>query len=91
MVAEKGAGEIQYPSSSLVKYLNITAAALGIISIVLDAAVPIAQQVGKKKQARDGLERAIAMTVLFALIRTVPRLFRETRKLRAQMDTQVTQ
>jgi hypothetical protein len=90
-VAKKGAGAVQYPSSSLVKYLNITAAALGIVSVVLDAAVPIAQQMGKKKQARAGLERAIYMTVLFTLIRTVPRLFRETRKLRAQLDTQVAQ
>jgi hypothetical protein len=90
-VAAKGAGEIQYPSSPLVKYLNITAAALGIVSVVLDAAVPIAQQMGKKKEARAGLERAIAMTLLFTLIRTVPRLFRETRKLRAQMDTMVAQ
>lgn len=88
-MADKGAGEIEYPSSSLVKYLNIAAAALGIASTVLDAAVPIAQQVGKKKQARSGLERAMAMTVLFILIRTVPRLFRETRKLRAQLDTRV--
>jgi hypothetical protein len=90
-VAAKGEGEIQYPSSSLVKYLNIIAAALGIASVVLDAAVPIVQQLGKKKQARSGLERAIAMTVLFTLIRTVPRMFREVRKLRAQIDTKVVQ
>jgi hypothetical protein len=88
-VAGKGDGEIQYPSSNLVKYLNILAATLGIISIVLDAVVPVAQQVGKKKQAKEGLERAITMTLFFTAIRTVPRVIREVRKLRAQMRTPV--
>ncbi|HWE62706.1 MAG TPA: hypothetical protein VHB98_13410 [Chloroflexota bacterium] len=88
-MAEKGQGEIQYPSSSLVKYLNIVAAVLGIVSIVLDAVVPVAQQLGKRQQAKAGLESAIRMTVLFATIRTVPRLFREVRKLRAQLSAEV--
>ena len=88
-MAGKGNGEIQYPSSSLVKYLNIIAAALGIISLVLDAVVPIAQQLGKKEQAREGLQRAITLTILFTVIRTIPRLFREVRKLRAQLATEV--
>jgi hypothetical protein len=89
-VAEKGQGEIQYPSSSLVKYLNIVAAALGIVSTVLDAVVPIAQQLGKRKQAKQGLESAIRMTILLTIIRTVPRLFGQVRKLRAQLSTEVT-
>lgn len=88
-MAGKGNGEIQYPSSSLVKYLNIIAAALGIISLILDAVVPIAQQLGKKEQAREGLQRAITLTILFTVIRTIPRLFREVRKLRAQLATEV--
>jgi hypothetical protein len=88
-VAGKGDGEIQYPSSNLVKYLNILAATLGIISIVLDAVVPVAQQVGKKRQAKEGLERAITMTLFYTTIRTVPRVIREVRKLRAQMRTPV--
>jgi hypothetical protein len=90
-VAGKSEGEIQYPSSSLVKYLNILAALLGIISIVLDAVVPVAQQVGKQKQAKSGLERAITLTILLTVIRTVPRLIREVRKLRAQVSTPVAQ
>jgi hypothetical protein len=72
-----------------VKNLNILAATLGIVSIVLDAVVPVAQQVGKKKQAKDGLERAIKVTILFTAIRTVPRVIREVRKLRAQLETPV--
>jgi hypothetical protein len=88
-MAAKGQGEIQYPSSSLVKYLNILAAVLGIVSTVLDGVVPLAQQVGKKKQAKAGLESAIRMTVLFTIIRTVPRLFRDIRKLRAQLQAEV--
>jgi hypothetical protein len=88
-VAAKGEGEIQYPSSKLVKYLNLLAASLGIASILLDVAVPIAQQMGKKKPAKEGLERAISVTIFFTAIRTLPRLFREVRKLRAQMETPV--
>ena len=38
------------------KYLNIAAAAIGIAGVVLDVVVPIAQQLGKKKAAREGLE-----------------------------------
>jgi uncharacterized membrane protein YvlD (DUF360 family) len=82
-------GEIQYPSSPVVKYLNITAAVLGIISVVIDALVPIAQQVGKKREAREGLERAINMTILLTVIRTVPRLVGQVRKLQAQLATEV--
>jgi|GEM_PF-1617238 len=88
-VASKREGEIQYPSSKLVKYLNLIAASVGIASIVLDAAVPIVQQMGKKKEAKEGLERAISLSLLFVAIRTLPRLIREVRKLRAQMDVPV--
>jgi hypothetical protein len=82
-------GEIQYPSSQVVKYLNVLATTLGIASAVLDVMVPIAQQMGKKKQAKEGLERAISLTILFAMIRTLPRLFGAVRKLRAQMAAPV--
>ena len=88
-MAARSDGEIQYPSSALVKYLNILAAAIGIISVVLDVVVPVAQQVGKKKQAREGLERAMTMTILFSLVRALPRVIREVRRLRAQMATRV--
>ena len=88
-MAGNGKGEIQYPSSSLVKYLNIAAAVLGIVSIVLDAVVPVAQQIGKKKPARSGLEQAITMTIFFTAIRTIPRMVREVRKLQAQLDATV--
>ncbi len=88
-MAAKSDGEIQYPSSALAKYLNILAAAIGIISVVLDVVVPVAQQVGKNKQAREGLERAMTMTILFSLVRALPRVIREVRRLRAQMATRV--
>jgi hypothetical protein len=88
-VAGKGDGEIQYPSTALVKNLNILAASVGIIGIVLDAVVPVAQQVGKNKRAKSGLERAIAITMFMVAIRTVPRLVKEVRTLRAQIQTPV--
>lgn len=89
MVAAKREGGIQYPSSKLVKYLNVLAAGLGIASTVLDAVVPVVQQVGKNKQAKEGLERAISLVVFLTAIRTVPRLVREIRRLRAQLGTPV--
>lgn len=88
-MAGKGSGEIQHPSSNLVKYLNVLAAGIGIVALVLDAAVPVAQQLGKRKEAKEGLERAINMTILLALIRTVPQLFRQIRKLQAQLGAEV--
>ena len=81
--------EIQYPSSSVVKYLNLAAASVTVISVILDAAVPVAQQLGKNKQAKAGLEGAINLTILLTLVRTVPRLFGAVRTFRAQLATPV--
>lgn len=83
--------QIQYPSSQLVKYLKIAAAAVTVASVALDVAVPIAQQLGKKKPAKEGLENAIRMTVFLTIIRGVPRLFGAVRTLRAQLAANVVQ
>ena len=85
----KGSGEIEYPSSKLVKYLGVAAAALGIASAVLDVVTPIAQQLGKNKKAKSGLERAISVTVLFTLVKAAPRLAGQVRKLRSQLEADV--
>jgi len=85
----KGSGEIEYPSSKLVKYLGVAAAALGIASAVLDVVTPIAQQLGKNKKAKAGLERAISVTVLFTLVKAAPRLAGQVRKLRSQLEADV--
>jgi hypothetical protein len=81
--------EIQYPSSQVVKYLNLAAASVTVVSVILDAAVPVAQQLGKNKQAKAGLEGAINMTILLTLVRTVPRLVGAVRIFRAQLATPV--
>lgn len=85
----KGDAEVQYPSSSLVKYLGVAAAAVGIVSVVLDMLMPVAQQLGKRKQAKAGLERAITLSVALTMVRTVPRLAMQVRKLRAQLSTEI--
>ena len=85
----KGDGEVQYPSSALVKYLGVAAAALGVASAVLDLALPVAQQLGKNKQAKAGLERAISLSLVLTLVRTAPRVVRQMRKLQAQMSAEV--
>jgi hypothetical protein len=84
-----GSKQIEYPSSALVQYLKVASAAIGIIGVLLDVAVPIAQQLGKKKPAKEGLEGPIRMSVLLALVRGVPRMIGAVRTLRAQLSTQV--
>jgi hypothetical protein len=85
----KGNGEIENPSSKLVKYLGVAAAALGIAGAVLEVVTPIAQQMGKNKKAKAGLERAISVSVLFTLVKAGPRLVGQVRKLRAQLEADV--
>lgn len=82
-------GGVQKPSTSLVKYLNIAAAGIGIVSVLLDALVPVAQQLGKKSEARQGLERAISLTIFLTLIRATPRFIGQVRKLQAQLAAEV--
>ena len=86
----KGKAEVEFPSSELVKYLGIAAAAIGIAGIVLDIAIPVAQQLGKNKQAKAGLRQAISFSVLLTLVRATPRLAGQVRKLQAQLQTEVT-
>ena len=85
----KGDGEIQHPSTTLVKYLGIAAAAVGVLAAVLDIALPLAQQLGKNKQAKEGLGKAISLNVMLGLVRTAPRVFGQVRKLRAQLNAEV--
>jgi hypothetical protein len=85
----KGDGEIQHPSTTLVKYLGVAAAAVGVAGAILDIALPLAQQLGKNKQAKEGLGKAISLTVLLSLVRTTPRVFGQVRKLRAQLNAEV--
>jgi hypothetical protein len=73
----------------VVKYLNLAAASVTVVSVILDAAVPVAQQLGKNKQAKAGIEGAINLTILFTLVRTVPRLIGAVRTFRAQLATPV--
>ncbi len=88
-MAEGAGREIQHPTSGVVKYLNLAAATVTVISVVLDAAVPVAKQLTKDKQAKAGLERAISMTVLFTLVRTVPRFVGAVRTFRQQLAAPV--
>jgi len=85
----KGDGEIQHPSTTLVKYLGVAAAAVGVLAAFLDVALPLAQQLGKNKQAKDGLGKAISLSVLLSLVRAVPRVVSQVRKLQAQMNAEV--
>jgi hypothetical protein len=85
----KGDGEIQHPSTTLVKYLGVAAAVVGVVGAVLDVATPLAQQLGKKEQAKEGLGKAISLTVLLSLVRAAPRVLGQVRKLRAQLDAEV--
>jgi len=76
---------IEYPSTNLVRTLNIVAAVLTVLSIIVQTVVPILQQTGKRKSEKEGLEGAVMLSVLGVLARSIPTLLREIKNLREQM------
>jgi len=76
---------IEYPSTNLVRTLNIVAAVLTVLSIIVQTLVPILQQTGKRKSEKEGLEGAVMLSVLGVLARSIPTLLREIKNLREQM------
>jgi hypothetical protein len=76
---------VEYPSSDIVRLLNIVAAVLTVLSIIVQTLVPILQQMGKRKPEREGLETAMLLTIVGIVARSVPTLVREIKNLRQQM------
>ena len=72
---------IAYPSSEIVRWLNILASALTAAAIAAEAAAKIAQQLSKSKAERAGLEGAVRLTIMTTLARTVPSLLSEVRTI----------
>ncbi len=85
MADVKNTKVIEYPSTNLVRTLNIVAAVLTVLSIIVQTLVPILQQTGKRKSEKEGLEGAVMLSVLGVLARSIPTLLREIKNLREQM------
>ncbi len=85
MADVKNTKVIEYPSTNLVRTLNIVAAVLTVLSIIVQTVVPILQQTGKRKSEKEGLEGAVMLSVLGVLARSIPTLLREIKNLREQM------
>jgi hypothetical protein len=78
---------IDYPSSDLVRTLNIVLAALTVLTIAVRVLVAILQQMNKRAPAKEGLETAILISVVGTIARSLPALVREIRNLREQLAT----
>ena len=87
MANVKNTKVIEYPSSDLVRTLNIIAAVLTVLSIIVQTLVPILQQMGKRKSEKEGLETAVMLSILGIIARSLPTLVRELRNLRDQMGS----
>ncbi len=87
MAKVKNTKVIEYPSTGLVRTLNVLAAVLTVLSIVVQTLVPILQQMGKRKSEKEGLETAMLVTILGIIVRSAPTLMREIRNLREQLAT----
>ncbi len=76
---------VKYPSSNAVRTLSIIAAGLSAAAIAAQAAVGIAQQLGKSKPERAGLEGAIRLTIAATLARAVPSVLSEVRTISREL------
>lgn len=76
---------VKYPSSNAVHTLSIVAAGLSAAAIAAQAAVGIAQQLGKSKAERAGLEGAIRLTIAATLARAVPSVLSEIRTISREL------
>jgi hypothetical protein len=81
---------VKYPSSSAVSTLSIVAAGLSAAAIAAQAAVVIAQQMGKSKAERAGIEGAIRLTIAATLARAVPSILSEVRTISRELQKRST-
>lgn len=77
---------VKYPSSSGVRTLSVVAAGLSAAAIAAQAAVVIAQQLGKSKEERAGLEGAVRLTILAAVAKAVPSVLSEVRTISRELQ-----
>lgn len=85
MAGVSGTRPVAFPSSGTVRRLNIAASALTAAAIGLQAAVKIAQQTGKSKAERAGLEGAVRLTLAVVVARAVPALLSEVRTISREL------
>jgi uncharacterized protein YybS (DUF2232 family) len=76
---------VTFPSSEMVRRLSIVASALSAAAIGMQAAVKVAQQAGKSKQERAGLETAVRLTIVATLARAIPAILGEIRTISREL------
>ncbi len=77
---------VKYPSRDFVSKLSIVAAGLTAAAIATQAAVTVAQQLGKSKAERAGLEGAVRLTIAAAVVKAVPSILSEIRTISRELQ-----
>lgn len=77
---------VKFPSTDTVRKLSIVAAGLTAAAVATQAAVAVAQQLGKSKEERAGLEGAVRMTIAVALAKAVPSILTEIRTISRELQ-----
>jgi pyruvate/2-oxoglutarate dehydrogenase complex dihydrolipoamide acyltransferase (E2) component len=65
----------------LVRKLSIAASALTAAAVTAQAVVAVAQQLGKSREERAGLEGAVRLTVAATVAKALPAILTEVRTL----------
>ena len=77
---------VKYPSADMVRKLSIVASALTAAAIAAQAAVKVAQQMGKSPRERAGLEGAVRLTVAATIASAVPSILSEVRTISRELQ-----
>lgn len=77
---------VKYPSTDTVRKLSILASGLTAAAIATQTAVTVAQQMGKTKVERAGIEGAVRMSIAVALAKAVPSILSEIRTISRELQ-----
>lgn len=78
--------QIEYPSSPLVRRLNTVVLVLSFVLGLIETLTAILQQAQKSRQAKDGIQTALLLTVAGVLVRRLPGHIRQARAVRTQLQ-----
>jgi len=85
MAAIRETKPVEFPSSQLVRRLNIAAGILTAAAIAAQAGVEILQQTSKSKAEKAGLETAVRLDIAVTLARAVPSLLSQIRTISTEL------
>jgi hypothetical protein len=76
---------LKFPSSQMVRRLNIAAAVLTAAAIAAQAGVEVLQQTSKSKTEKAGLESAVRLSIAVTLAKAVPSLLSQIRTISTEL------